>query len=72
MVYYSQWSYFVQLYKIKNKLGKLRGAANQRYLQYEDGAPFFSLGDTAWELFHRLNLDHCKYPFLPCQYQPLL
>ena len=39
----------------KNKLGKLRVAANHRYLEYDDGTPFFYLGDTAWELFHRLK-----------------
>jgi hypothetical protein len=27
------------------------------YLEYEDGTPFFYLGDTAWELFHRLNRE---------------
>lgn len=32
----------------------------KRYLQYEDGTPFFYLGDTAWELFHRLNLDEAR------------
>jgi hypothetical protein len=26
-------------------------------LQYEDGTPFFWLGDTGWELFHRLDRD---------------
>lgn len=31
-------------------------SANQRYL-LKDGKPFFWLGDTAWELFHRLNRD---------------
>lgn len=36
---------------------KLRISENHRYLQYEDGAPFFYLGDTAWELFHRLDRD---------------
>jgi len=30
---------------------------NQRYLQTSDGQPFFWLGDTAWELFHRLNRE---------------
>jgi hypothetical protein len=30
---------------------------NGRYLQYADGRPFFYLGDTAWELFHRLNRE---------------
>ncbi len=33
----------------------LRVAQNQRYLEYGNGAPFFYLGDTAWQLFHRLN-----------------
>ena len=27
------------------------------YLQYADGRPFFYLGDTAWELFHRLDRE---------------
>lgn len=30
---------------------------NGRYLTYEDGRPFFYLGDTAWELFHRLSKE---------------
>jgi hypothetical protein len=38
-------------------VGKLRVAENHRYLEYEDGRPFFYLGDTAWELFHRLNRE---------------
>ena len=28
-----------------------------RHLQYDDGTPFFYLGDTAWQLFHRLNRE---------------
>lgn len=28
-----------------------------RYLCHEDGSPFFWLGDTAWELFHKLNRE---------------
>lgn len=36
---------------------KLKVSDNHRYLQYEDGKPFFYLGDTAWELFHRLNRE---------------
>ena len=28
---------------------------NGRYLVNADGSPFFYLGDTAWELFHRLE-----------------
>ena len=30
---------------------------NGRYLQYTDGTPFFYLGDTAWEMFHRLDRE---------------
>jgi hypothetical protein len=37
--------------------GRLRVTANHRYLEYENGKPFFYLGDTAWELFHRLNRE---------------
>lgn len=37
--------------------GPLRVSANRRFLQHADGAPFFYLGDTAWELFHRLSRE---------------
>jgi hypothetical protein len=35
--------------------GDLKVSRNKRFLVHEDGTPFFYLGDTAWELFHRLN-----------------
>ncbi|MBO7108250.1 MAG: DUF4038 domain-containing protein, partial [Verrucomicrobia bacterium] len=35
--------------------GDLRVSDNKHFLQHQDGTPFFYLGDTAWELFHRLN-----------------
>ena len=35
--------------------GKLTVSENQRFLVFEDGTPFFYLGDIAWVLFHRLN-----------------
>jgi len=34
--------------------------ANGHGLQFENGAPFFWLGDTGWELFHRLTLPEIK------------
>ncbi len=37
--------------------GKLNVSDNKRFLVHEDGTPFFWLGDTAWELFHRLNRE---------------
>ncbi len=35
--------------------GALTVAPNRRFLMHQDGTPFFYLGDTAWELFHRLS-----------------
>ena len=40
--------------------GRIVVSANGHYLQFEDGKPFFWLGDTAWELFHRLNLEEIE------------
>lgn len=40
--------------------GKLKISDNGRFLIYEDGTPFFYLGDTAWELFHRLNKEESE------------
>ena len=37
--------------------GKLKVSDNKRFLVQENGEPFFYLGDTAWELFHRLNRE---------------
>jgi hypothetical protein len=33
----------------------LKVSDNQRFLVMADGKPFFWTGDTAWELFHRLD-----------------
>jgi hypothetical protein len=35
----------------------LKVSENHRYLVTTHGEPFFWLGDTAWELFHRLNRE---------------
>jgi Protein of unknown function (DUF4038)/Putative collagen-binding domain of a collagenase len=35
----------------------VRVSDNHRYLIDQHGQPFFYLGDTAWELFHRLDRD---------------
>jgi hypothetical protein len=37
--------------------GPLRVSADGRRLVHADGTPFFWLGDTAWELFHRLTRE---------------
>src|SRR5215210_5310591 len=38
-------------------LPRLKISENRRFLVNADGSPFFYLGDTAWELFHRLNRE---------------
>lgn len=35
----------------------LKVSENGRFLVHTDGRPFFYLGDTAWELFHRLDRE---------------
>ncbi|MFT3701544.1 MAG: glycoside hydrolase family 140 protein [Agriterribacter sp.] len=42
------------------KHGRLKTTADGHYLQFEDGTPFFWLGDTGWELFERLTLEEIK------------
>lgn len=39
---------------------RLRVSENRRFIVKEDGSPFFYLGDTAWELFHRLNREEAE------------
>ena len=41
-------------------LPRLKVSDNKRYLVTADGKPFFYLGDTAWELFHRLNREQAE------------
>ncbi len=36
---------------------QLKVSENGHYLVRDDGKPFFWLGDTGWELFHRLTLE---------------
>ena len=38
------------------QLQKLNVSQNKRFLVKADGSPFFYMGDTAWELFHKLNM----------------
>jgi len=42
---------------VADEIQRLKVSENNRFLQTEDGKPFFWLGDTAWELFHRLNRE---------------
>lgn len=45
------------------ELQRLKVSANGRFLIQEDGSPFYWLGDTAWELFARLEGNaYGRYP----------
>lgn len=45
------------LFVTVSAFAQLQVSNNKRYLQTADGKPFFWLGDTAWELFHRLSRE---------------
>jgi len=40
--------------------GSLQVSENGRFLQHANGDPFFYLGETAWELFHRLSYEEAE------------
>jgi len=42
-------------------LSRLTVSPNRRFLVHADGSPFFWLGDTAWELFHRLTREEADF-----------
>lgn len=48
-------------YMAAQNLPRLQVSAGGHYLQTVDGKPFFYLGDTAWELFHRLNREEALH-----------
>ena len=45
-----------------NTYGQFKVSENNRFI-LRDGKPFFWLGDTAWELFHRLSTKEATYYF---------
>lgn len=45
---------------LDEKLSRVNVSENHRFLVTQDGHPFFWLGDTAWELFHRLDLQEAE------------
>jgi hypothetical protein len=47
----------------------LKVSDNRRFIVRTDGKPFFWLGDTAWELFHRLNREETEQYFKKRQAQ---
>lgn len=45
------------------ELPRLQISSNRRFIITESGDPFFWLGDTAWELFHRLTREEAERYF---------
>jgi hypothetical protein len=43
-----------------NRMSRIRVAEGGHSLMLENGEPFFWLGDTGWELFHRLTFEEIK------------
>lgn len=58
----SYWFFFIFLLLSATAQSQFAVSPNQRYLT-KNGKPFFWLGDTAWELFHRLNKEEARYYF---------
>ena len=48
---------FFQIIQFNTAAQQLQISPDKRYITTTDGTPFFWLGDTAWELFHRLDRD---------------
>ena len=51
---------FIAITASSQQLPMLKISDNGHYLQQADGAPFFYQGDTAWELFHRLDREEAE------------
>ncbi len=46
-----------QFFYLESSAQQLKISQDKRHILTTDGKPFFWLGDTAWELFHRLNRE---------------
>lgn len=51
------WANVAPFLAAEPQVPRLRVSDNGRYLVTEHGEPFFYLGDTAWELFHRTTRE---------------
>ena len=49
------------------KNGRLKISDNHRYLEFENGKPFFWLGDTGWLLPERLDRAEAQYYLQKCR-----
>lgn len=51
------WFFCLLIFLNQSHGQRLQVSSNGRFLVTEDGAPFFWLADTAWELFHRCDRE---------------
>src|ERR1035437_6194217 len=51
---------FTSLPSSAESLPRLKVSENRHFLVTDSGEPFFWLGDTAWELFHRLSREDAE------------
>lgn len=51
---------FIVLHIASFSQAQLKVISDQRFLHSSTGKPFFWLGDTAWELFHRLDREEAE------------
>ena len=47
----------------KSQLQRLKVSKDHHHLITADGRPFFWVGDTGWELFHKLNKEYATTYF---------
>ena len=52
-----------------DKHGFVRVSENGRYFVYDDGTPFFWLGDTNWQAPNYVSITRCNYPGCSCSNQ---
>lgn len=52
-----------------HKHGFIKVKENTRYYMYDDGTPFFWLGDTNWQAFSNVSTEICNYPGCDCSNQ---
>ncbi len=45
----------------RQSAGRLKVSDNGHFIVRADGSPFFYLGDTAWELIHRLTREDAEF-----------
>ncbi|WP_295771621.1 DUF4038 domain-containing protein [uncultured Mucilaginibacter sp.] len=53
--------FILSFYQLSIKGQTLKVSADKRYLIDAKGKPFFWMGDTAWELFHKLSDDEADH-----------